>query len=273
MRQSVAEAAWHVRHRARVRGAARRPARDDRGRRRPRARVRGRDAHGDAARARVRRRRGCLASRRSAASRPPCRSTGCASAGRGHAYEALECLGGNGYTEAFPLARRYREQPLMAIWEGSGNVIALDVLRVLAREPEAFEAFFDASAPLLATPVARAPCSTARSPSRHRSCESSRRRMPRPPPPAPASSPSASRSCCRLPSCCEHAPRRGRRRVRAHPPRRRGRTPIRRAAARRRHGGDPRKGVSSRLRDAHRTDHSKPNSGGKASTMIAAQPR
>ena len=62
--------------------------------------------------------------------------------GPGHAYEALECLGGNGYTESFPLARRYREQPLLAIWEGSGNVIALDVLRVLAREPEAFEAFF-----------------------------------------------------------------------------------------------------------------------------------
>ncbi|WP_022893794.1 acyl-CoA dehydrogenase family protein [Agromyces subbeticus] len=62
--------------------------------------------------------------------------------GAGHAAEALECLGGNGYTEAFPLARRYREQPLLAIWEGSGNIIALDVLRVLDREPEAFEAFF-----------------------------------------------------------------------------------------------------------------------------------
>ncbi|QAY73014.1 hypothetical protein ET445_06320 [Agromyces protaetiae] len=59
-----------------------------------------------------------------------------------HAYEALECLGGNGYTEAWPLARRYREQPLLAIWEGSGNVIALDLLRVLGREPEAYEAFF-----------------------------------------------------------------------------------------------------------------------------------
>lgn len=58
-----------------------------------------------------------------------------------HAYEALECLGGNGYTEAFPLARRYREQPVMAVWEGSGNVIALDVLRALSREPESFEAF------------------------------------------------------------------------------------------------------------------------------------
>ena len=58
-----------------------------------------------------------------------------------HAYEALECLGGNGYTEAFPLARRYREQPVMAVWEGSGNVIALDVLRALTREPESLEAF------------------------------------------------------------------------------------------------------------------------------------
>jgi putative acyl-CoA dehydrogenase len=57
-----------------------------------------------------------------------------------HAYEALECLGGNGYTEAFPLARRYREQPVMAIWEGSGNVIALDVLRAIRREPESAEA-------------------------------------------------------------------------------------------------------------------------------------
>ena len=58
-----------------------------------------------------------------------------------HAYEALECLGGNGYTEAFPLARRYREQPVMAIWEGSGNVIALDVLRALTRDPASAEAF------------------------------------------------------------------------------------------------------------------------------------
>ncbi|WP_293784709.1 acyl-CoA dehydrogenase family protein [uncultured Aeromicrobium sp.] len=58
-----------------------------------------------------------------------------------HAYEALECLGGNGYTEDFPLARRYREQPVMAVWEGSGNVIALDVLRAMAREPQAVDAF------------------------------------------------------------------------------------------------------------------------------------
>ncbi len=58
-----------------------------------------------------------------------------------HAYEALECLGGNGYTETFPLARRYREQPVMAIWEGSGNVIALDVLRALTRDSDSTLAF------------------------------------------------------------------------------------------------------------------------------------
>ncbi|WP_417562631.1 acyl-CoA dehydrogenase family protein [Microbacterium sp.] len=57
-----------------------------------------------------------------------------------HAYEAMECLGGNGYIESFPLGRRFREQPVMAIWEGSGNVIALDVLRALARDPESADA-------------------------------------------------------------------------------------------------------------------------------------
>lgn len=60
-----------------------------------------------------------------------------------HAYEAMEVLGGNGYTESFPLARRYREQPVMAIWEGSGNVIALDVLRALSSDPESAAAVAD----------------------------------------------------------------------------------------------------------------------------------
>ncbi len=58
-----------------------------------------------------------------------------------HAYESLECLGGNGYTELFPMARRLREAPVNAVWEGSGNVIALDVLRALAKQPAAAEAF------------------------------------------------------------------------------------------------------------------------------------
>ena len=54
-------------------------------------------------------------------------------------YEAMECLGGNGYVEEAPLARYYREAPVNAIWEGSGNVMALDVLRVLARAPSLFD--------------------------------------------------------------------------------------------------------------------------------------
>ena len=55
----------------------------------------------------------------------------------GFLYEAMECLGGNGYVEEGILARHYREAPVNAIWEGSGNVMCLDVLRALAREPDA----------------------------------------------------------------------------------------------------------------------------------------
>jgi putative acyl-CoA dehydrogenase len=58
-----------------------------------------------------------------------------------HAAEALECLGGNGYVEESGLPRLYREAPLNGIWEGSGNVNALDVLRAMTREPETVEAF------------------------------------------------------------------------------------------------------------------------------------
>jgi putative acyl-CoA dehydrogenase len=52
-------------------------------------------------------------------------------------YEAMECLGGNGYVEEGILARHFRESPVNAIWEGSGNVMCLDVLRALSREPDA----------------------------------------------------------------------------------------------------------------------------------------
>ena len=58
-----------------------------------------------------------------------------------HAVEALECLGGNGYVEESPMPRLLRDAPLNGIWEGSGNVIALDVLRALSREPAGLEAF------------------------------------------------------------------------------------------------------------------------------------
>jgi putative acyl-CoA dehydrogenase len=55
----------------------------------------------------------------------------------GFLYEAMECLGGNGYVEEGILARHYREAPVNAIWEGSGNVMCLDVLRAFARDGEA----------------------------------------------------------------------------------------------------------------------------------------
>jgi len=57
--------------------------------------------------------------------------------------EAMECLGGSGYVEEAPLARIYREVPVNSIWEGSGSVMALDVLRVLQREPEAAQAVIE----------------------------------------------------------------------------------------------------------------------------------
>lgn len=57
------------------------------------------------------------------------------------AAEALECLGGNGYVEDSGMPRLYREAPVNSIWEGSGNVMCLDVLRAMARNPESVEAF------------------------------------------------------------------------------------------------------------------------------------
>jgi putative acyl-CoA dehydrogenase len=60
----------------------------------------------------------------------------------GHAAEALECLGGNGYVEESVLPRLYRDAPVNSVWEGSGNVAALDALRALARQPESADAFF-----------------------------------------------------------------------------------------------------------------------------------
>ena len=59
-----------------------------------------------------------------------------------HAAEALECLGGNGYVEDSGMPRLFREAPLMGIWEGSGNVGALDTLRAMATRPECVEVLF-----------------------------------------------------------------------------------------------------------------------------------
>jgi putative acyl-CoA dehydrogenase len=63
--------------------------------------------------------------------------------GPGFAAEALECLGGNGYVEESAMPRLYREAPLNSIWEGCGNVNALDVLRALGRQPETRDALMD----------------------------------------------------------------------------------------------------------------------------------
>ena len=60
-----------------------------------------------------------------------------------HAAEAMECLGGNGYAEESGMPRLYREAPLMGIWEGSGNVSALDTLRAMATRPDCVEVLFD----------------------------------------------------------------------------------------------------------------------------------
>ncbi len=60
-----------------------------------------------------------------------------------HAAEAMECLGGNGYVEESGMPRLYREAPLMGIWEGSGNVSALDTLRAMATRPECIDVLFD----------------------------------------------------------------------------------------------------------------------------------
>uniref|UniRef100_UPI003F9D7B36 isovaleryl-CoA dehydrogenase n=1 Tax=Roseiarcus sp. TaxID=1969460 RepID=UPI003F9D7B36 len=60
----------------------------------------------------------------------------------GHAYEALECIGGSGVMEDSPMPRLYREAPVNAIWEGSGNVQCLDIARAISSSPETLDAYF-----------------------------------------------------------------------------------------------------------------------------------
>lgn len=66
--------------------------------------------------------------------------------------EALECLGGNGYVEESAMPRLYREAPLNSIWEGSGNINALDVLRILSKQPAALDAYRAEIEPALSDP-------------------------------------------------------------------------------------------------------------------------
>ena len=141
MRHALAEASWHVAHRSAFGVAAGRQAADAERRRRPRRRVRGRH-----------RARRCGWPRPSTGTGDPheaalrrialplakfwvCKRT------PGIVAEALECLGGNGYVEDSGLPLLYRESPLNSVWEGSGNVNALDVLRALGREPEVLDAW------------------------------------------------------------------------------------------------------------------------------------
>ena len=118
--------------------------------------------------------------------------------GPGHAFEALECLGGNGYVEESGMPRLYREMPLASIWEGSGNVMALDVLRAMSRSPAALDAILDelaeaAGADRAARRVLRAAARRAGRSARRSSC-------------ARAASSRAWRSPCRASLLVRHAP-------------------------------------------------------------------
>ena len=141
-----------------------------------------------------------------------------------HAAEALECLGGNGYVEESPMPRLLRDAPLNGIWEGSGNVMALDVLRATAREAEGLPAF------LAECELARG--ADARLDAHLDALPRARRRVERPP---HRRGPRA-----RLPGIAARPPRpaRRRRRVLRRPPRRRPRARVRDPSAgsrRRRH--------------------------------------
>jgi len=64
----------------------------------------------------------------------------------GHAYEAMECIGGSGVMEDSIMPRLYREAPINAIWEGSGNVQCLDMMRALTKNPDSLDAFMEETA-------------------------------------------------------------------------------------------------------------------------------
>ena len=127
-----------------LRRRADRPAADAERARRPLRRVRG----GDVAAMRLARAYDEVDRRRRGRNRVPPRSptpsssTGSASARPPTRSSRLECLGGNGYVEESGMPRLFRESPLNSIWEGSGNVQCLDVLRAMVKNPGSVEAFF-----------------------------------------------------------------------------------------------------------------------------------
>ena len=120
-----------------------------------------------------------------------------------HAAEAMECLGGNGYVEESGMPRLYREAPLMGIWEGSGNVSALDTLRAMATRPECVDVLFDELAERRARIRAWTPTSTRSGP---------RWTTSRPSSTGPARSPRTSAWRCRARCWCATAIRRSPRR-------------------------------------------------------------
>ena len=140
----VVQAIHHAAHRSAFGKPPGRPAADAERARRPLRRVGGGDDLGDAPGPRLRRGRPPATSRPRASSASPtrCSSTGSASARPCHAVECLECLGRQrlrrGVGDAAPLPRG----PLASIWEGSGNVQCLDVLRAMVKSPASVEAFF-----------------------------------------------------------------------------------------------------------------------------------
>ena len=133
MRAALSEALWWCERAAGLRAAADRAAADGERAGRPRARGRERAGARAAGGAGLRRRRTAP----SPGWRWRWRSSSTTSAARGTIYEAMECLGGMGYVEEGPMPLLYREAPLNSIWEGSGNVICLDVLRTLAKDAAA----------------------------------------------------------------------------------------------------------------------------------------
>ena len=153
--------------------------------------------------------------------------------------EALECIGGNGYVEESVLPRLYRESPLNSIWEGAGNVNALDLLRAAAKEPESVEALL-AEIELASGADARLDAAGRRLRDELADAEDARvpraadRRARRPLSPGVAA-----RAACAG---------RGRRRVLRDPARRRGRPGVRDAPARDRLRGDRRASPAAALR-------------------------
>ena len=169
-----------------------------------------------------------------------------------HAYEAMECIGGSGVMEDSPMPRLYREGPVNAIWEGSGNVQCLDVMRAMQKSPETLEAYFaEVGAARGESAALDAPCRGAEGRSaRHQRFRGARPRFLRP----AGAGPAGERRWCG----------RARRRRRRLLPRAAGeprRPSLRRAAAR---ASTRRRSSSARRRDCSRARRARPGTAAAA---------